>query len=146
MFVNRKINHDYILLTKYEAGIQLLGSEVSSLKNGKCSLSGSYCYFVGNELFMNQVQLPVHDKSMFPHDPFRLKKLLLTKKELEDIKKELSSQKGSTVLVGKIFRGTSGKFKALIWLAKGKKDYDKRKSIQERDNKIELNRINKNKI
>lgn len=146
MFTNKRINYDYSLLTKYDAGIRLLGSEVSSLNNGKCSLSGSYCYFIGDELFMKNVQLTVHHKTMFPHDPFRLKKLLLTKKELRDIKFELSSQRGLTLLISKIYRAENGKYKATIWIAKGKKNYDKRNAIQERDNKLQINRLNKNNI
>lgn len=146
MFKNKRIHYDYSLIDSYQGGIQLLGSEVSSLNNGKCSLNGSYCYFIGDELFVKDMQLPVHHKTMFPHDPFRLKKILLTKKELTQIKKEISTQNGLTVLIEKVYRASSGKYKALIWLAKGKKDYDKRKTIQDRDNKLELNRLNKNKI
>lgn len=133
MFLNRKIKFEYHIIKTLTAGMNLLGGEVSSLKNGKCDLSGSFCLFIGEELFMRNVHLGLDKKLMFTHDPDRDKKLLLTKKELKNLKEDLEFEKGRTIIISKIYRSTNGTFKADICLAKGKKDYDKKVAIKERD-------------
>lgn len=131
---NRKASYDYFFIEEYTAGIQLLGTEVKSIAEGKVSLVDSFCYFDNNELYVKD--LNISSVKNFSHDPLRVKKLLLNRKELNKLQKNLD--KGITIIPVNIFSNNKGRIKIKIALAKGKKDYDKRNSIKEREASIEI--------
>jgi SsrA-binding protein len=126
---NRKAKFDYHFLEQYEAGIALVGTEVKSIKAGKVSLVDSYCFFDNGELFVKMMNITPVDKS-FVHEPTRIRKLLLHKKELRKLEKGLDE--GITIVVTSL-KTAHGKIKCNIALAKGKKDYDKRETIKKRE-------------
>jgi SsrA-binding protein len=129
---NRKARFDYHVVRTENAGLMLTGSEVKQLRDGKASLVDSYCYFVGNELFVKNFLIN-ETKTAFSHDPKRDKKLLLKKTELNKLKKELEKDKGMTIVPLSVYSNNNYLFKMEIGLCKGKKDYDKKKSIMERE-------------
>ena len=145
--INKKAKYDYEFLESYTCGIVLYGKEVKAIRNGNCSLSGSYCYIsTNNEVILKDSYIKNDiKKGQFNDINFnetRERKLLLNKKEIRQIK-EYTSQKGFTLVPYKIF-SYKGLLKVELKVCKGKKDYDKRESIKERDSKRELNRIQKN--
>ena len=113
MIVNKKAKFEYEFVDKYDAGIMLTGPDVKSIREGKFSLTDAYCIFQSNELFMNN------------------KKLLLKRKELSKLQKSLV--KGFSIIPYKIYENERGIFKMEVYLAKGKKLYDKREAIKQRD-------------
>jgi SsrA-binding protein len=134
---NRKASYDYFFIKSYVAGIQLVGSEVKSIREGKVSLVDAYCYFKEEELYIRSMNISILENAQ--HDPLRDRKLLLTRHELESLRKGID--KGVTIIVKRIFSNPRGLIKAEIALAKGKKNYDKRQSIKERETKREINSI-----
>jgi len=138
---NKKAYYEYTILEKYTAGIKLLGSEVKSIRNGKVSISESYCFISNDEIFIKGMHVSEHKEAgkHFNHDPLRDRKLLL--KKLEIIKlKEKSAQKGLTLIPLDVILTDTGFLKIEIGLAKGKNLYDKRQSIKEKDLKREIER------
>jgi len=137
---NRKANFQYIILDKLEAGIVLLGTEVKSLRENKINLQDAYGKFIGNELWLVNAHISEYKfGNLNNHEPLRERKLLLNKRELKRLKSK-SAEKGLTIVPTKIyFRGS--KIKVEIALAQGKKLYDKREAIKERDTKRKLNRL-----
>ena len=133
---NRKARFEYHILDTWTAGMQLQGTEVKSIREGKCSMVDSYCFFVAGELFIRDLDIPIGSSS-YQHDPKRPKKLLLNRKELDKLQKGLD--KGVTIIPLRIHE-VNGLFKCDIALAKGKKLYDKRADIKERDIKRDLER------
>ncbi len=133
---NRKARFEYHILDTWTAGMQLQGTEVKSIREGKCSMVDSYCFFVAGELFIRDLDIPIGSSS-YQHDPKRPKKLLLNRKELDKLQKGLD--KGVTIIPLRIHE-VNGRFKCDIALAKGKKLYDKRADIKERDIKRDLER------
>lgn len=134
---NRRATFDYFIIDTWTAGIELLGTEVKSLRAGKCNLTDSYCYFKNGELFIKGMEISIGNNS-YQHDPQREKKLLLNKTELNKIQKALL--KGMTIIPLKVHI-INNFFKVEISLAQGKKNYDKRESIKERDIKRDLLRL-----
>ena len=144
--INKKAKFEYILQDSYTAGIVLTGPEIKSIRNSKLSIRESFCKFDNDELFivnMNIEKYPFSDNDKY--NPKRLRKLLLNKKELEKIKKSIQ-QKGTSVIPFKLFLSKKGFAKVEIFTAIGKKLYDKRASIKDKDNKRDLDRINKKSI
>ena len=140
MIKNRRASFDYEFLETYTAGIQLVGTEIKSIRAGKCSLQDSYCFFVGNELFVRGINIATyHWGSWNQHEPVRDRKLLLNRKELRHLQ-QADKQKGLTIVAVKLFIADNGYAKLLIALAKGKKEYDKRQSIKEKDVRREMDR------
>lgn len=131
---NRRAGYDYEFIESYTAGIVLRGSEVKALQWGLGSIGGSYCYFKNGELWLKNFEI-THWRQLDKHEPNREKKLLLTKKQLSSLEKDLVT--GRTIIV-KGVHTENGKIKVSIALAKGKKDYDKRQAIKERDIKRDL--------
>ena len=141
---NKKAKYDYSLLDSYTCGIVLTGSEIKSIRNSKVSLNNSYCEFNNGELFVINLQIDEYDNSSDPnYNPKRKRKLLLSKQELKKIEKELRDV-GITVVTTSLFINKKGIAKLNISVAKGKREFDKRNSIKDRDNKISLKRIKKN--
>ena len=137
---NRRASFDYEFLETYTAGIQLVGTEIKSIRAGKCSLQDAYCFFVGNELFVRGMNIAqYHWGSWGQHEPVRDRRLLLNRKELRHLQQE-DKQKGLTIVAVKLFIADNGYAKLLIALAKGKKEYDKRESIKAKDLRREMDR------
>ena len=129
---NRKARYDYEIEDTYEAGIVLKGTEIKSIRNGKAQLKDSYAILKNGEVFLLNMHISAYEKgNIFNHEETRTRKLLLHKKEIKKIL-ELSTREGYTIIPLKIYI-KNGKAKVLIGLAKGKKLYDKRESIKERD-------------
>ncbi|MBO4245230.1 MAG: SsrA-binding protein SmpB [Bacilli bacterium] len=129
---NKIAYHDYFILEEIEAGIELVGTEIKSIRNGNANLKDSYIVIKNNEAYLLNAFIDEYlEGNQFNHDPRRTRKLLLHKKEIIKLKEEREKD-GLTIIPIKIyFKGT--KAKVLVGLAKGKKLYDKRESIKERD-------------
>lgn len=140
---NKKAYFEYHILDKYEAGIELLGTEIKSIRAGKANLTDGFCSFVGNELFAFNIHISEYSMgSFYNHEPKRNRKLLLNKKELHKLRIK-TQDKGMTIIPLQIFFNERGFAKMEIALAQGKKLHDKRDSLKERDAKIEISRYNK---
>lgn len=130
---NRRASFDYEFLETYTAGIVLCGTEIKSIREGKASLTESYCYFNGGELYVKNMNISQYWwGSWGQHEPKRDRKLLLNKKELVKLSRAVK-EKGLTIVAVKMYIAENGYAKLLIALAKGKKEYDKRQSIKEKD-------------
>ena len=138
---NRRASFDYEFLETYTAGIQLAGTEIKSIRAGKVSLQDAYCYFdTRGQLFVRGMNIAQYFwGSWGQHEPTRDRKLLLTKRELKHLWSAYK-QKGLTIVAVKLFVAENGYAKLVIALAKGKKEYDKRQSIKEKDIRRELDR------
>lgn len=137
---NRKAYHDYFIEETYEAGIALLGSEVKSLRAGRATLKDSYARIRDGEVFLYGVNIPpyVHGDVFTRHEPERPRKLLLHKDEIRKLIGK-TKEKGYTLVPLKIYF-SRGKAKVELALAKGKRVYDKRRAIAEREAKREVER------
>lgn len=133
---NKKVNFEYLFIEEFTAGIQLLGSETKFIREGWANLIDSYCYIQRNELFLKGLHIHQGTKS-HEHQPDRDKKLLLKKSEIKSLQKGLV--KGTTIVPIDIIQ-VNGRFKCRLALAKGKKDWDKRQTIKDRDSKREMSR------
>ena len=137
--INKKASFQYFLLEKFEAGMQLLGSEVKSIREGNVNIKEAYVKFNKNELYLIGMHIGVYSHSGYStHDPLREKKLLLHKNEINKIIKNVTI-KGTTVIPVKLYIKT-GKIKVEIAISKGKKIWDKRESIKEKDIKRNMQR------
>jgi len=136
---NRKAYHDYFIEETHEAGIALLGTEVKSLREGKANLKDSYAIIKGSEIFLLNCHIsPYSHGNIQNHDPLRTRKLLLHKKEIERLWGKLT-QKGFTLIPLKIYF-KKGKAKVEIGVAKGKRKYEKREAIKEKEARREIQR------
>ena len=130
---NRKAYHEYHILDTYEAGIELAGSEVKSLREAKANIKESYVIIRKNQAWVSGMHItPYSNTGHTGHEPARNRRLLLNKNEITKIRNSLD-QKGLTAIPLKLYFNKSGWAKLEIGLAKGKKIYDKKKSIKERD-------------
>jgi len=140
---NKKAKFDYSLLEKYTCGIVLNGNEIKSIKNSKASLNNSYCEFEGDELYVVNMHVDQYENSSeLNYEPKRRRKLLLNKQELKKIQKQVIDV-GITVVATSLFITKKGIAKLNISIAKGKREFDKRNDIKERESKINLKRIKK---
>lgn len=141
---NKKAKFEYELLDTYVAGIVLAGTEIKSIREGKASISQSFCEFNDNdELFVINMQVDEYSHaSHFNHRPKAARKLLLHRRELRKLQKEVNTS-GLTIVPLNLFINDRGLAKIKIALAKGKKLYDKRETIKDRVNKRNLARIKK---
>jgi len=136
---NKKAYHDYFILDKYEAGIELVGTEVKSLRMGKCSLKESFIRIDKGEVFVYNMHISPYEKgNIFNRDPLRVRKLLLHKAEINKMLGK-TAEKGFTVVPLQVYF-KKGKVKMEIALAQGKKLYDKRESIAKKDQRRETER------
>jgi SsrA-binding protein len=142
---NKKARFQYDILDKYTAGIVLTGTEIKSIRASKASIAESFCEFnKRGELFIiNMTIEPYEFGTHYNHKPKADRKLLLNKKELRKLQKDVQA-KGLTVVPLLLFINENGYAKLDIALAKGKKIYDKRETIKDRDNKRDLDRLKKN--
>jgi SsrA-binding protein len=135
---NKKASFNYELLEKFEAGISLRGTEVKSIRQGKVSLKESYAEIKKGEVFLVNCHIsPYESASWFNHDPTRERKLLLHRREIKRLTGKIQ-EKGLTLIPTKVFFNDKGKVKIEIALAKGKRTYQKREVIRERDRDREL--------
>ncbi|MEO0097116.1 MAG: SsrA-binding protein SmpB [candidate division WOR-3 bacterium] len=129
---NRKAVHNYFIEEKYEAGIELKGSEVKSIREGKISIEEGYCTIENGEMFLKDVHIAPYEKGgIFNPDPKRKRKLLLHKNEIKRLIGKVE-RRGYTLIPLKVYFNDKGKCKIEIALAKGKKVIDKRKELRER--------------
>ena len=138
---NRKASFEYQFIDKYMAGIQLMGSEIKSIREGKANLQEGYCTFIDNELYVKNLHItPYKQATHTNHEPKRDRKLLLHRKELDKLISK-HEEKGLTIVPTRLFINDKGLAKLEIALAKGKKLYDKREDIKEKDLKRDLQRM-----
>ena len=136
---NKKARHDYFVEETYEAGIELCGTEVKSLRAGRVNLKDSWCSIVDGEIFVNGMHISPYEKgNIFNKDPLRTRKLLLHKSEISKMIGQIN-QKGYTLIPLKVYFSGS-LVKVQIGLCKGKKLYDKRQDISKRDQLREAQR------
>ena len=135
--LNRIANHNYFITDTYECGIVLTGTEIKSIRNGKCNIKDSYAIIKNNEVYLLNTHISTYDKgNIFNHEPRRIRKLLLHKKEISKLEKKVRED-GLTIVPTKLYFNTS-KAKLEIALAKGKKLYDKRNDLKEKDAKRDI--------
>ncbi len=133
---NKKAYFDYFIEEKYEAGIVLHGTEVKSIRQGKCSIKEAYIQIRNGEMFISNMNITPYEKgNIFNKDPLRVKKLLLHQSEINKLDAQVA-QKGYTIVPLQVYFNR-GRVKLSIGLAKGKKLYDKRESIAKKDQKRE---------
>lgn len=138
---NRKASYEFSFIDTYTAGMQLQGTEIKSIREGKVQMQDAFCYFQGPELFVKQLHIsPYAQGTHYNHVSDRERKLLLNKKELEKLEGK-SQEKGLAIIPTRLFINDRGFAKLEIALAKGKKLHDKRDSIKDRDTKRELDRM-----
>lgn len=139
---NRKASYEFKFIDKYVAGIVLYGTEIKSIKEGKASLQEAYCYFFHEELYLKSMHISEFTEGTFNnHIPLRERKLLLNKKELRKLKIKFD-EKGLAIIPIRLFISKRGFAKLEIALAKGKKLYDKRISIKEKDLRRDMEKMN----
>lgn len=128
--VNRKVKFEYHFIETFIVGLKLQGSEVNAITNNMLSMVDTFCYFKNGELFVKGMNIASNNVA-YSHEPTRERKILMKKKELRKLEKELIN--GLTIVPYRVFRNERGLIKMEIVLAKGKNLYDKRSSIKERD-------------
>lgn len=130
---NKKAYHDYFVLETYEAGIELFGTEVKSVREGKLNLKDSWCNVVNGEMLANGVHIsPYEQGNRFNRDPLRPKRLLMHKKEIMHLMGEVKQQ-GLSLIPLSVYFNERGRAKMLVGLCKGKKLYDKREAAAAKD-------------
>ena len=138
---NKRATFDYELLEQYDAGIVPAGTEIKSIRAGKASLQDAYCYFSGGELYVRGMNVATYfwASAWSSHEPLRDRKLLLTRRELRHLAQAVKV-KGLTIVATRLYISDNGYAKLHIALAKGKKEFDKRATIKEKDIRREMER------
>jgi SsrA-binding protein len=143
---NRRAFFDYELTDFFVAGIQLFGTEIKAIREGKAGLSDSYCIFINNELWVKNMHIAEYSFGTFAnHEARRERKLLLTKKELAKLVRS-TKETGFTIIPTKLFINEKGLAKLEIAVARGKKSYDKRQTLKEKEDKRLMDRASKKSI
>ncbi|MDR1197825.1 MAG: SsrA-binding protein SmpB [Prevotellaceae bacterium] len=138
--LNKKAGFEFILFEKFTAGIVLYGTEIKSIRAGKASIVESYCYFVANQLYIRGMHIAEYWwGNLNNHDPRRERKLLLNAREISKLLRR-TKERGFTIVPTKLFISENGYAKLEIALARGKKTYDKRESIKEKDMRRAIDR------
>lgn len=136
---NRRARFDYEILETWVAGIVLRGTEIKSLRMGQASLRDAFCYFNRGELYIRGLNISQYSwASLNNHDPHRDRKLLLQRRELDRIERSMMDNRALTIVGLRIFINEKGLAKVVIGLARGRKEYDKREYIKERDAKRQM--------
>lgn len=137
--LNRKASFDYEILETYEAGIVLMGSEIKSIREGRAQLKDSYAIIKNNEIFLLNMHINQYEKAnQFNHEETRTRKLLMHKKEILKLQESVNKEGHTLVPLKLYFKKNNAKI--LIGLAKGKKTYDKRESIKQKDIKRQVDK------
>ena len=138
--VNRRASYEYQFLVKYTAGIMLKGTEIKAIREGNVNMSDAFCTFYNGELWVHNMHIAKFTEGTWNnHEPMRERKLLLNKRELNQLEKKLQEQ-GLTIIPIRVFISERGFAKVEIALARGKKLYDKREDIKAKDQKREMDR------
>lgn len=138
---NKKAFFQYEILDKYEAGLMLLGTEIKSIREGKASLGEAYCYFKGEALYVKNMNISEYSHgNINNHDPIRERKLLLHKKQLEKLFESLNKGGNNSIIPLRLYINEKGIAKLEIGLGRGKKLYDKRNTLKEKDIKRDIER------
>jgi len=142
---NRKASFEYQFIDKYVAGIMLLGTEIKSIRNNQANISDAHCVFMEEELFVKNLHIAEYSHGgKSNHEPKRARKLLLNRQELNKMIGKVK-EKGMSIIPIRLFINDQGKAKLEIALAKGKKIYDKRESIKEKDLQRDIAREQSNR-
>lgn len=143
--VNRAVRHEYFVLETYEAGIELYGTEIKSIRNGSVNLKESWADIQNGEVFINGMHISPYEKgNIFNKDPFRVRKLLLHKKEINKLAGKIKQEGLTLIPLSLYFKKQYVKVE--LGLCKGKKLYDKRESMAKRDAKRDIDRAMKERI
>jgi len=138
--VNRRAHHDYFVLEKIEAGIELVGTEVKVVRNGEAGLTGSYAQVKDGQLYLNQVRIPPYAfGNRFNHEALRTRRLLLHRKEIRKLQ-ALSEQKGLSLIPLRLYLTPKGLVKVELGVCRGKAQEDKRETLRRRDADLEARR------
>ena len=137
---NKRATFDYEISDRFTAGIQLFGTEIKSIRDGKAGLTDTYCTFLGDELWVKNMNISTYFFGTYNnHEPRRDRKLLLTRRELTKLLLA-TKETGFTIVPIKLFINEKGLAKLEIGVARGKKSYDKRQTLKEKDDKREMDR------
>ena len=138
--VNRRATHDYFVLEKVEAGIELLGTEVKVVRNGEAGLTGAYAQVKDGQLFLNQVMIPPYSfGNRFNHESLRTRRLLMHKREIRRLQ-AFAEQKGLSLIPLRLYLTPKGMVKVELGVCRGKAQEDKRETIKRRDADLEARR------
>lgn len=141
--INRRARFEYQLFDKYVAGIQLKGTEIKSIRQGKANIKEAFCVVEEGELFIRNMHITEYENaSFYQHKPKADRKLLLKRQEINKLEKKMTT-KGFTIVPLRIFINNKGFAKLEIALAQGKKLYDKRQDLKEKDDKRSMDRLKK---
>ncbi len=139
---NKKAFYEYEILDKYEAGLKLLGTEIKSIREGRASLGEGYCYFKNGELFIKNMNISEYSHgNINNHEPLRERKLLLHKRELKKLETNMDKGGSTTIVPLRLFINNKGLAKLEVALGRGKKLYDKRNTMKERDIQRDIDRL-----
>ena len=140
---NKRAEHDFLVVDKYTAGIVLTGTEIKSIRAGKASLVDTYCYINNGEIWVKNMYVALYEEGSYNnHVERRERKLLLNKKEIINLRDDTKSP-GFTIVPVRLFINEKGLAKLVIALARGKKEYDKRQSLKEKEDRREMDRAMK---
>jgi SsrA-binding protein len=143
--VNRRASHEYSFAQRFTAGMILTGTEVKSIRTGRANLTDAFCYIENGEIFIKNMKISEYEFGTYNnHDIERPRKLLLKRSEIDKLERKMK-EKGFTIIPYRIFNGERMFIKMEIVLAQGKKSFDKRDAIQERESNRELDRYKKMK-
>lgn len=140
---NKRAEHDFIIIDKYTAGIVLTGTEIKSIRAGKASLIDTFCYIHNGEIWMKNAYIAPYDLGSYNnHAVRRDRKLLLNRKEIRSLQSDTRTP-GFTIVPLRIFINEKGYAKVVIGLCRGKKEYDKRSTLREKQSRKEIDRVMK---
>ena len=140
---NKRASHDYEFLEKYTAGIILTGTEIKSIRAGKAGIVDVFCFFRDGELWVRNMYIAEYaNRGYVNHEERSERKLLLNRKELDKLERK-TKERGLTIVATRLFIAENGYAKLNIALAKGKKEYDKRETLKQKDSKRDLDRMMK---
>ena len=137
---NKRASFEYFLIQEITAGIQLTGTEIKSIRDGKANITDAYCSFTGNELFVRNMHIAEYSfGTHYNHEPKRDRRLLLNKRELKKLSTKVK-ERGFTIIPVLLFINENGLAKLNIALAKGKHSYDKRETLKQKDMMMDVKR------
>lgn len=140
---NKRAKHEYLIVDRLKAGIVLTGTEIKSIRAGKASLVDTFCFVLDGEMWVKNMYIAPYELGSYNnHASRRDRKLLLNRKEIRNLQNDASSP-GYTIVPLRLFIDENGRAKLEIALCKGKREFDKRASLRERDDKREMDRIRK---
>lgn len=140
---NKRASFDFEFIEKFTAGIMLVGTEIKALREGKASLVDSFCYIHKGEIWIKNMNISEYSLGTYAnHTPRRERKLLLNKKEIQKLERN-TKESGLTIVPVRLFLNDKGLAKIVIALAKGKKEFDKRHTLREKDDKRQMDRAMK---